>query len=391
VAKVTNNSSDSSLATSDFNKIGSTEAGSRKQLSGTTVDIYSDFTFNSTGLGFISTSSVTRLGVRLSNDFDNTSPIGNNAIGFYAADASGSTHDPVLTVEHGGGPSAPTSLLLETLVNPMEVTDPTPEFSAVFNDAAGKIATHYEIRVSTTSRFASPSVWDSGKIALASSTPVGDRITDISYGGSALASSTQYYWRIKFWNNDDSSGAWSTELATFKLASDGSSTYGPKIENGTFRTYERKSSGAYWEVTDKHGTIYKFGTSTSARQDGPDTPSHIYRWMLEEVRDTNGNYISYSYDKHLGQLYPTSITYTGNGTTPGIFAIDFTREARSDYATSSKAGFDIGSHYRITQIKASVNGNWVRKYDLGYTTGDNTGRSILRGRFKTLIVSKNQA
>src|SRR5437867_2334908 len=101
--------------------------------------------------------------------------------------------------------------------------------------------------------------------------------------------------------------------------------------------------------------------------------------MLEEVRDSNNNYITYAYYKDGGQIYPSSITYTGNGATPGIFEIDFLREVRSDMATSSQFGFiaPVAVNSRINEIDAKVNGTLVHKYALAYATGANGATSLL--------------
>lgn len=44
------------------------------------------------------------------------------------------------------------------------------------------------------------------------------RTQELAYAGTALASTTTYYWRIKFWDDDNFEGAWSTETARFSLA-----------------------------------------------------------------------------------------------------------------------------------------------------------------------------
>ncbi len=120
-------------------------------------------------------------------------------------------------------PTAPASLLVEGQTNPTGLTDITPEFSAIFNDVdTGEVATHYQIQVATTSNFAS-TYWDTGSTTLASSTPKDSRIADISYSGSALASSTTYYWRIKFWDDEGAEGSWSTTTSTFIIGSSGGS------------------------------------------------------------------------------------------------------------------------------------------------------------------------
>ncbi|QQR65359.1 hypothetical protein IPH92_02135 [Candidatus Kaiserbacteria bacterium] len=121
-------------------------------------------------------------------------------------------------------PSAPSSLLAEGQTNPINVTDSTPEFSAIYNDPnISDIATLYQIEVSTSSSFAVIK-WNSGKTSLASSTSQGARIADISYGGSALASSTTYYWRIKFWDAASATGTVSTATSTFSLAASATNT-----------------------------------------------------------------------------------------------------------------------------------------------------------------------
>jgi YD repeat-containing protein len=117
-------------------------------------------------------------------------------------------------------PTAPTSLQTESLTNPTNVSDTTPEFSAVYNDPdSGDNATYYQIQVDDNSNFSSV-YWNSGKTGLATTTE-GSLSPDISYGGSTLASSTTYYWRVKFWDDSNAEGAWSTATSTFSLAAGG--------------------------------------------------------------------------------------------------------------------------------------------------------------------------
>ncbi len=151
--------------------------------------------------------------------------------------------------------------------------------------------------------------------------------------------------------------------------------YAPKTENGDFLKYSLSSN--VWTVTDKQGTVYKFGLTSNSREDDTGNSSNVGRWMLEEIRDTNDNYIEYSYYKDAGQVYPDTITYTGNNTTDGIFSVVFTRSSRSDAITQNKYGFGVTTNYKITDIQSKVSGTWRHKYVLAYTTGDNTQRSLL--------------
>ena len=214
----TNPSSNTSLSVGDFDALTlNSPAEGAARVSLATTSAYSDFVLNSTGLGWVSKSSVTKLGLRHQDDIDNTQPsTGRQYAGMRFADQTGTTEDPKLVVVHesNAAPSAPTSLLTEGQSNPTEVVDTTPEFSAIYNDSdSGDQATHYRIQVSTVSNFSS-TYWDSGTTTIASLT-AGARSQEIAYGGSALATSTTYYWRIKFSDDDGAEGAWSTESATF--------------------------------------------------------------------------------------------------------------------------------------------------------------------------------
>lgn len=155
------------------------------------------------------------------------------------------------------------------------------------------------------------------------------------------------------------------------------SSYRAKVEGGDFLEYAFSSNA--WTVKDKKGTVYKFGTTAASRQDNPSDSTKAYKWMLEEVRDLNDNYVRYEYYKNGSQIYPSKIKYTGYGSTDGIFEVEFLRQARTDASQSYYAGFLVTTGYRINEIQARINGTWVRKYALAYTTGDNGHRSLLSG------------
>ena len=114
-------------------------------------------------------------------------------------------------------PTAPTDLLTEGATNPVNVSDTTPEFSAVYNDLdTGDTANAYQIQVDDNQNFGSP-IWDSGQQSMTNCNQ-GSRCQDISYTGSILAEQTRYYWRIKYWDDGGLEGAWSMEEAYFELA-----------------------------------------------------------------------------------------------------------------------------------------------------------------------------
>ena len=122
-----------------------------------------------------------------------------------------------------------------------------------------------------------------------------------------------------------------------------------------------------------------YGSSDSGRQydTSTGTSTNTYKWYLQEVRDTNGNYIKYTYTRDSNQIYPNQIIYTGNGVTDGPATISFTTATRPDARISFAPGFKETTNYRISEIDASFNGQVVRKYLLGYGAGNNGYRSLL--------------
>lgn len=157
--------------------------------------------------------------------------------------------------------------------------------------------------------------------------------------------------------------------------------WGVKSETGSFNAYS--FSNGRWTVVGKNGLVYKFGHSTSGQIVDPNNATRIYRWWLEEVRDSNDNYIKYQYFKDGNQSYPSSITYTGNGTTDGVLGVSFLRESRSDSTKFFKAGFPVTTAYRINEIDITINSVLSRKLAISYQVGDNGHKSLVSGVVET--------
>ena len=160
------------------------------------------------------------------------------------------------------------------------------------------------------------------------------------------------------------------ELATTTTAT----KFIARTDKGSFNIYTFSSN--QWLMTDKNGTQYEFGYSSSTQQSDPNNGDHISKWMLEKMTDANNNTVTYSYYKNSGQIYPTNINYTGNGSNSGIFDLSFSRAAVTYTATSSALGYDVITNYNISELDAKINGTTVRKYALSYAS-DSNGCNIL--------------
>ncbi|MBI5098912.1 MAG: VCBS repeat-containing protein [Nitrospirae bacterium] len=199
-------------------------------------------------------------------------------------------------------------------------------------------------------------------------------------------------------NNDDNDYIAMGNGSTFELVSRagnwGAGFYGAKIE-GAFAKYQKISDTAGWIVTTKDGTKYYYGESESSRQDSYDANNQyrVFKWCLDRVEDTNGNYMTITYGKNQGEVYLDKIEYTGNsktGLTPSNY-VKFYLETRTDTPPMYTTNASVITASRLKTIDIFTGGqypggNRARKYELEYDAdlnapglqySYNTKRSIL--------------
>ncbi|MCK4799084.1 MAG: hypothetical protein KAT05_17050 [Spirochaetes bacterium] len=126
------------------------------------------------------------------------------------------------------------------------------------------------------------------------------------------------------------------------------------VENNMFNTFHKHQD--YWELYDKEGKKYIFGSTYSSKIVYPDNSE---KWMLDKKIDRNGNFIDYYYAKDTSKIRPISIKYTGNNDFIPYFEIIFEYNA-SDII-----------------IKIMSGSNYVRKYELNVES-DLSGKNLLK-------------
>ncbi|MFA6304130.1 MAG: SpvB/TcaC N-terminal domain-containing protein [Patescibacteria group bacterium] len=182
------------------------------------------FNLNDTGLSWISLTGNTNLGLRGEYDFrQNNLRAIHYGIGLYLSEAQNENDRPMLVVEYtlNRPPQAPIDLQTENQVNPAEIQNQQPSFSAVFNDEnQDDQAIAYRVQViratnlfgdNEHNNFESP-LWDSGRVAFNEPVANGARSPQIQYGNQLPLDGRQYFWRIKFYDSGDevhSEGLWS--------------------------------------------------------------------------------------------------------------------------------------------------------------------------------------
>lgn len=159
-----------------------------------------------------------------------------------------------------------------------------------------------------------------------------------------------------------------------ELANISGGLYRPKTTGTDFSSFDFNSES--WVVTAKDGTKYFYGSTSDSRIINPADSSKIFKWMLDEIRDSNGNSIIYSYSKISGQVYIDSISYSKKGSETAPYNIRFSYiDSLPTYSYS--AGFMVPLEKRLSSISVYFNGDWIKRYDIGYIQDELNQRSRL--------------
>ncbi|OGG44149.1 hypothetical protein A2841_00385 [Candidatus Kaiserbacteria bacterium RIFCSPHIGHO2_01_FULL_48_10] len=331
------------------------------------------------------------------DETSNNNDLSSNGTFSYSTDSPFASGEP---------PSAPSALLTEGSTNPTAISDPTPEFSALYNDPNDSDnAVFYQLQVATSSSYWGSPYWDSTQTAMAT-TSVGSRSPDISYSGSALASSTPYYWRIKFWDDDGNEGAWSTTTASFILAGsmpgNGIPNTSPShggIQNMRF-TYdavgnitqvsETSGSGLGRVVVYGYDDLYRLtSASTTAASSTPFTQTYTYSKLGNITNKSDVGVYTYAETGYANPHAPTTINgvthaYDNNGNLTAVVGSktnqwDYRNRLVSAYASSSASTFFTYDHtiQRTTKGTGTATTTYPNRY---YTvTSATTTKSIFAG------------
>ncbi len=175
----------------------------------------------------------------------------------------------------------------------------------------------------------------------------------------------------KLYDRNDFTAELNGQATELVLIDSANQIYGAKTES-SFTKYQFTNNT--WIATDTKGMKYYFGQTLDNQQTDPDDSTKIYKWMLEKVEDMNGNYITYTYMKDGGQIYPQSIRYTGHGADLGIGEVKFLLTDRPEY-TEYRRGFKVTTRYIINSIETYTYHDGgvkrVLEYDFGHEIRNN--------------------
>jgi RHS repeat-associated protein len=159
------------------------------------------------------------------------------------------------------------------------------------------------------------------------------------------------------------------QLVPTRPSPDGATLYRPRTE-GIFARIKHyvAPQDDYWEVRTRNGLKSLYGHSSSRGTDSavvrdPDNTDKVFSWHLTETSDAFGNRIEYIYERepapddgphHWDQIYLKTIRYVDYGPRDApqfLITVDFVYGVRPDPLSNYRAGFEIRTARRCTQIE----------------------------------------
>jgi RHS repeat-associated protein len=137
---------------------------------------------------------------------------------------------------------------------------------------------------------------------------------------------------------------------------------------------------SYFYVEGKDGLIYEYGNTADSKAyaNAGTTP---YAWMLNKVRDRQGNNLKVVYSTTSGAVQPSSISYTQTPSTNGTtypYTVNFTYQNRVTNLSKYVAGGSISETKVLSKINVTLLGvTSVRQYNFTYETAPTTQRDRL--------------
>jgi RHS repeat-associated protein len=165
------------------------------------------------------------------------------------------------------------------------------------------------------------------------------------------------------------------------------STYQTEIaEHSLVTAFGAEGNGPqYFEVKGKDGLIYEYGNTVDSRIK-PGASTTVLKWMLNKVRDRNGNNYILKYMPNeggaggftgVGLLESIEWTPTSLGASTYRYKAEF--EHQADSTKNAFYGFiasnPVVNKYRLKEIRIKSNGVLFRRYTPSYQPGPVTGAS----------------
>jgi RHS repeat-associated protein len=211
-------------------------------------------------------------------------------------------------------------------------------------------------------------------------TTAGTRSPDLSYAGSALASSTIYYWRIAFSDDDGATGIFSTTTSSFILSPSAAIqaiAFSYDANGNILSITESAATDARRSVTYTYDSLNRLTRASTTAASSTPYRHHFAYSMLGNITgmSTSTATTTYTYAE-TGYANPHAVTslggttysYDNNGNVSAIGSLDYTWDWRNRLASAARSaggfttyGYDQAGQ-RVFQATGSATTSYPSRY-----------------------------
>lgn len=124
----------------------------------------------------------------------------------------------------------------------------------------------------------------------------------------------------------------------------------------------------HWTIQHSNGWVSYLGSSPSSRVE---SEGRVFRWWVQAQEDSQGNRIEYTYASldDGAQVYLNTIAYNfsgAHGQGKAGARLDFHYEPRSDVMSDYRAGFEVKTAFRLSDVNMYSNDIAWRHYQIDY-------------------------
>ncbi|MBY3093322.1 hypothetical protein HFO72_21355 [Rhizobium laguerreae] len=143
------------------------------------------------------------------------------------------------------------------------------------------------------------------------------------------------------------------------------------------------AGASYWIAVDDQGVTYRFGEAPESRVPTASTGDAVKKWLLGEISDPNGNFVTFSYVAGGNDSLVDRISYGGHRDPAGtvdvqpLFHYQFTYEPRPDRVERLDGQVLFVQDKRLKTVTSYADGTMQRSFSFSYIQSAGTGRSLL--------------
>lgn len=148
------------------------------------------------------------------------------------------------------------------------------------------------------------------------------------------------------------------------------------VSDDKFIKVDRSIDGGFL-LTNREGTVTRFGRTRQSRLYDPGADQRIFSWMANQIEDRDGNIVDFDYENLDGSPYLVSVTYGSKRDQQAVFKVALSYKTIDATPTTFELGFATSRARLLDELIVRSLGTELRRYKFEYSQERSTGNYVL--------------